>query len=59
MPRYPYTTAGSILLLGASILLTGAAYIKREFETCALALVSLLFLVGGLILMWRRDEGRQ
>jgi hypothetical protein len=59
MPRYPYTTAGSILILGAAILFTGAAYKKSEIETCALAGGSLLFLVGGIILMWRQDGGRQ
>lgn len=59
MPRYPYTTAGSILILGAAILFTGAAYKKSEIETCAPAGVSLLFLVGGLSLMWRQDGSRQ
>jgi hypothetical protein len=58
MPRYPYTTAGSILMLGAAVLFTGAAYKKSELETCALAAVSLLFVISGLALIFRREEGR-
>lgn len=56
MSRYPHTTAGSILLLGAAIMFTGAVYVRRENETVALAIVSLLFAIGGLTMLWSRES---
>ena len=55
MYRYPHTTAASILLLGSAILLTGAAFVRREIETIALFATSFCFAIGGLSLMWSRE----
>jgi|GEM_PF-3944000 hypothetical protein len=58
MNHYPHTTAGSIILLAAAIMFTGAAFGTGD-SALALLTMAIVFSLGGLRLIWSRENSEK